>query len=81
MIDSRDVQGLRIVRSELARRGIDTGRADVRLMHGVLTIRGQIAVAKGASVPDARIEMEHIARFLRQRADIREVVLDCSYPN
>lgn len=79
MIDARDVQGLRIVRSELARRGIDTGRADVRLMHGVLTIRGTVKAAPGSNFGDLKTEMEQIARFLRQRSEIREVVLDCFY--
>lgn len=79
MIDSRDVQGLRIVRSELARRGIDTGRADVRLMHGVLTIRGTLGASKGSTHTDLKLEMENIARFLRQRSEIREVILDCAY--
>ena len=79
MIDARDVNGLRLVRSELARRGIDTGRADVRLMHGVLTIRGTVKAASGSNFGDLKSEMEQIARFLRQRADIREVILDCAY--
>jgi hypothetical protein len=79
MIDSRDVQGLRIVRSELARRGIDTGRADVHLLRGVLTIRGSIKAAPGSHFGDLKTEMENIARFLRQRAEVREVVLDCAY--
>lgn len=79
MIDARDVQALRLVRSELARRGIDTGRADVRLMHGVLTIRGTVGLAAGAQIPsDLKTEMDQIARFLRQRADIREVIIDCA---
>jgi hypothetical protein len=79
MIDARDVHGLRIVRSELSRRGVDIGRADVRLMHGVLTIRGTVKSAPGSHFDDLKTEMEQIARFLRQRAEIREVILDCAY--
>lgn len=79
MHDARDIQGLRIVRSELSRRGIDVGRADVRLMHGILTIRGTVKPAPGSHFGDLKTEMEQIARFLRQRAEIREVVLDCAY--
>lgn len=79
MVDPRDVHGLRVVRSELTRRGLDIGRADVRLMHGVLTIRGTIGSLPGSNVSDVKMEMDHISRFLRQKAEVREVIIDCAY--
>jgi len=80
MADERDVRGLRISRTELSKRGIDTTRCDLRVLHGVLYIKGMVSVTKGAVIPDIRLEMEHIARVLRQKQEIRDVVLDCQYP-
>jgi hypothetical protein len=74
-----DVEGTKQVRRALNKRGIDASRADVRVMHGVAYIRGQVQAIKGHDIPDLRTEMEQIARFLRQRAEIRDVVLDVTY--
>lgn len=79
MIDERDVQGLRLVRSEFSRRGINVGRCDVRLMHGVLTVRGPVSALPGHQVDNLKGEVDQVARFIRQRGNAREVVLDCSY--
>lgn len=74
-----DVRGTKHARSELAKRGIDTTLADIRVMHGVVYIRGSVKAQRGAAFTDLRAEMELIARVLRQRAEIKDVVLDCSY--
>ncbi len=79
MKDVKDVQGLRMARTELSKRGIDTTRADVRMMHGVLQIRGRVGVAKSSNIVDLKSEMELIARILRGKSEIRDVVLDCNY--
>jgi hypothetical protein len=78
--DHKDVEGLRIVRTELSKRGIDTARADVRVMHGVCHIRGVVAAVAGAPIEDIHTEMEHIRHILRQKPGIRDVVLECTYP-
>ncbi len=54
-------------------------RADVRMMHGVLYLRGTICLMCGSEIKDLKQEMEHIAHILRQRTEIRDVVLDCSF--
>jgi len=79
MLDERDVRGLRQARVELTKRGVDTGRADMHLMRGVLTIRGSVTPMPGTHISDLKHEMDHIARILRQRPEIREVILDCAY--
>ena len=79
MADAKDVRGLRIARTELTKRGIDIGRADMRMMHGVLFIKGTVAVTRGNAIKDLKVEMDHIGRVLRQKPDIRDVVLDCQY--
>lgn len=80
MIDVNDVRGLRIARSELSKRGIDTVRADIRVIHGVCHIRGLISAMPGSNVGAIRTEVEHIAHILRQKKEIRDVVLECSFP-
>ena len=49
--------------------------------HGICYIKGMITVIAGSSVKDIRMEMEHIRHVLRQKPDIRDVVLDCQFPN
>jgi hypothetical protein len=80
MTDQKDVHGLRMARSELSKRGIDTSRADIRVMHGVCYIKGIITAAKGSEIKDIKLEMEHLRHILRQKPDIRDVVLDCQFP-
>jgi hypothetical protein len=79
MVDVNDVRGLRVARAELSKRGIDTVRADVRMMHGVLYLRGAICLMPGFQINDLKHEVEHIAHFLRQRAEITDVILECTY--
>jgi hypothetical protein len=75
----QDVHGLRLARTELSKRGIDTSRADVRVMHGVCYIRGIVGTVSGSAVEDLHTEMEHIRHILRQKPNIRDVVLDCQF--
>ncbi len=79
MADAKDVRAQRVARTELTRRGIDIGRADIRVSHGVLQIRGTISANKGSAVKDLKLEMEHIGRLLRQKSDFKDVVVDCIY--
>ena len=45
----------------MTRRGVDLTLADLRCMHGVLTIRGTVKAYRGSNIPDIRSEMELIA--------------------
>ena len=80
MADQKDVHGLRMVRTELSKRGVDTSRADVRVMHGVCYIKGMVRAIPGSQIKDIHHEMEHLRHILRQKPDIRDVVLDVQYP-
>jgi hypothetical protein len=80
MADHKDVHGTRIARTELSKRGIDTSRADVRVAHGVCYIKGLISPVAGSAIADIRTEMEHIRHILKQKPDIRDVILDCQFP-
>ncbi len=73
-----DKRGQKTARTEFTKRGIELQRADVRTMHGIVYVRGTVTRAAGAHIADLRTEMEHIARLLRQKQGIKDVVLDCT---
>lgn len=80
MMDVNDVRALRVARAELSKKGIDTMRADVRVTHGVLHIRGLVTAMPGTHIEDIKTEVEHWAHVIRQKPEIRDVILECSYP-
>ena len=53
--------------------------ADIRVTHGVVYIRGTIRAIRGSNIRDIRSEMEIVGRVLRQKPEVRDVVLDCMY--
>lgn len=63
----------------LGRRGVDLTLCDLRVMHGVCYIRGTVSAVKGSGVLDIKTEIEHCARLLRQKPEIRDVVIDVRY--
>jgi hypothetical protein len=79
MADPHDVHGTKMARSYLGRRGVDLSLADVRVMHGVCYLRGTVSAVKGSGVLDIKTEVEQCARIMKQRPEIRDVVLDCIY--
>lgn len=52
--------------------------ADIRASHGVVYVRGVIKPIRGGAT-DIKAECELIARVLRVKPEIRDVVLDCVY--
>jgi hypothetical protein len=79
MADPNDVSATKMARREFSKRHIDLTLADVRVMHGVCYLRGTVSAQKSGNIPDVRLECEHIARLLRTKPEIRDVVLDCTY--
>lgn len=79
MANEDDVRGTKSARSELARRGIDLTQADIRVMHGVCYIRGAIRGERAANIPDLKAEVEKIAKILRTKAEIKDVIIDVIY--
>lgn len=79
MADPKDVSGTKYARQVFGRRGIDLTLADIRCLHGVVYLRGTVSIVRGASVHDLKAECELIAKILKTRPDIRDVVLDCVY--
>jgi hypothetical protein len=63
----------------MAKRGVDITMCDLRCMHGVLYIRGTVKPYRGSPITDLRSEMELIGKVLRQKPEIRDVVIECVY--
>ncbi len=76
MVDQNDFRGQRIARAEFASRGIDISRADLYVMHGILYMRGEIKLMPKSQILDINSEMSIITKVLRQRPEIRDLVLD-----
>ena len=79
MADKGANRDLRATRVEFSKRGIEIGRADIRISHGTLHIGGSLSMMRGAAAVDLKSEVELIGRILRQRPDIKNVVIDCQY--
>lgn len=78
MADPNDVAATKIARREFNKRQVDVGLADIRVSHGVVFVRGVVKPIRGGPT-DVKSECEHIARILRQKPEIRDVILDCTY--
>ncbi len=79
MAHAEDVALTKQVRRDFMRHHIDMTLADVRVSHGVVYIRGTLRPeGRNASI-DLKAECERIARLLRQRPGVRDVVLDVLY--
>ena len=79
MVDQNDFRGQRIARSEFARRGIDVSRADIYVMHGVLYMRGSIKPMPNATYTDLGHELALVQKILRQRPEIRDLVMEVTH--
>ncbi len=69
-----DAEMTRQVRREISRRYVDATNVDVRVIHGVVYLRGfmdHLATHQGLSLGN---ELEIITRVLRSRPGIRDVV-------
>jgi hypothetical protein len=71
-----DKRASKMVRSVLARRGIDATRADVRVQKGLCSIRGYVSAMPGSHIADIEIEIEQVAHIIRQKGEIRNVILE-----
>ena len=49
------------------------------MVHGTIQIRGTISAMRGADIKDLKHEVELVARVLRQKSEIKDVIVDCSF--
>lgn len=68
-----DAEMTRSVRREISRRYVDSTNIDVRVIHGVVYLRGYMQPLRGYDI-DLREELEIILRIIRMRPGIRDVV-------
>ena len=71
-----DARQTRMIQHELCRRYVDTSRVDVRVIHGVCYMSGQIAKLRSHPEIDLNHEAEIIRKAVRQLSGIRDVVWD-----
>ncbi|MCW5938652.1 MAG: hypothetical protein KF884_06110 [Fimbriimonadaceae bacterium] len=78
MADPNDVAATKALRSELGRRFVDVGQADVRVSHGVAYIRGVVKPIKGGN-PNVKESIDTVIKVIRQKGLVRDVVVDCAF--
>jgi hypothetical protein len=72
---AENMEQRKMVLREISKRHIDTTLMDVHVMHGVVYLRGTVRKIRGHDF-DLKAEMELIRRILRQKPEIRDVVLE-----
>jgi osmotically-inducible protein OsmY len=68
-----DARLTRKVRSEIIRRELNTQRLEVRVVHGVAHLSGELGPTRGRPVSDWKKEMEIIETILKQLEGVRDV--------
>lgn len=79
MADPNDIIATKLTRREFNKHLVDVTQADIRVSHGTVVIRGTIQQQRGAHYADVEEETKRIVRILRQRPEVRDVVLDVTY--
>ncbi|MBL8047987.1 MAG: hypothetical protein JNJ45_04830 [Chthonomonas sp.] len=79
--DPADVSSTKYVRAMLAKFGVDATMADVRVHHGIVSIRGSLKTVKGSESEgqDLRAIVEGMAKGLKNKPGIKDVVIEASY--
>jgi len=70
-----------MVQRELNRRYIDTTQVDVRVIHGVVYLRGIIRTLRTHPEVDLERESDIIRKIIRQKTGIREIIWEVGTPN
>ena len=72
-----DIEMVRSVRREMARRCLDTGEAQVSAIKGVIHLNGRVRPVKGHE-GEFEEEIHTLYRVLKQRPGVRDVVMEWS---
>lgn len=77
MADPKELEATRLARKEFTKRPLDLSRCDIRVMHGVVYVRGQIGLMRNG---EGSVEeyLEQIKKVLRSKPEIRDVVVDAT---
>ncbi len=69
-----DARTLRSVQRELVKRYVDCSRLDIRIMHGVCYMRGEVYRLRTHPEIDLDSEIELIRRLVRSQDGVRELI-------
>ena len=75
-----DVEMVRSVRREMARRRLDTGETQVCAMRGIIHLTGRVRPIRGHEA-DFEHEIHTLYRVLKQRPGVRDVCLEWNTGN
>ena len=78
-MDISDLRGTKLARTAFGKRGIDISLADVRVQHGVCFVRGALKALPKWDIHSIEARAREIANILRRSAEIKEVILECSF--
>lgn len=78
--DPHDVAFSKFARSVLTKKGVDLTAADLRVMHGVVYLKGSVALNRG-DFPGGNLKQQvALAEHqLRQKPGIKDVIIDVMY--
>lgn len=76
-----DAEQTRMVQRELNRRYVDSTQVDVRVIHGVVYMRGIMRRLRTHPEVDLERESDVIRKILRQKPGIREIIWEVGTPN
>ena len=68
-----DARLTRRVRSEIIRRELDSSRVEVRVIHGVAYLGGELRATRARKIPDPKKEMEIIENIILGLTGIRGI--------
>jgi len=68
-----DARLTRRVRSEIIRRELNTQRLEVKVIHGIAYLSGELGPTRAQRIPDWRKEMEIIETIIYQISGIRGI--------
>jgi hypothetical protein len=74
-----DASLTRSIMRDISKHQVDTSQLMVNVTHGVVYLRGKIKAIRGYENIDLDQEMHLIAKVLKQRSGIREVIADVQY--
>ncbi|MBM3495458.1 MAG: hypothetical protein FJX72_14220 [Armatimonadetes bacterium] len=76
-----DAEQTRMVHRELNRRYVDSSRLEVRVIHGIVYMRGMMTRLRTHPEVDLEHESDIIRKIIRQKQGIREIIWEVSTPN
>ncbi|BBO24124.1 MAG: hypothetical protein HND43_01955 [Armatimonadetes bacterium] len=79
MADPRDIEATKYARREFIKHRLDVTMAEIRVSHGVVYIRGIVRRDPQAHYDNVSNETERVGRLLKQRPEIRDVVVEAKF--